>query len=63
MHYRCNLLFVMGVVNGLPVFACIENILVLYSRIVIVCKYAKPIDYVISLGMFKVELTDEIIFL
>ena len=26
-------------------------------------KYAKPIDYVFSLRMFEVELTDEIIFL
>ena len=49
--------------DGLPVFACIENILVLYCRIVIVCKYAKLIDYVNSLRMFEVELTDEIIFL
>ena len=37
--------------------------MVVYSKIVIVCKYAKPIHYVISLKMFEVELTDEIIFL
>ena len=63
VHYRSNLIFVIDVVDGLPVFACIENILVLYSRNVIVCKYAKPMVYVISLRMFEVELTDEIMFL
>ena len=51
------------VVNGLPVFACIEKILVLCGKVVAVCKYAKPIDYVVSLRMFEVELTDGVMFL
>ena len=61
--YANNLVFVVDVINDIPVFATIHKMLVCKGEVIAVCKYLKPIKFHRVFRLFEVELTDQLMFL
>ena len=61
--YANNLVFIVDVIDNIPVFVTIHKILVCKGEVVAVCKYLKPIKFHCISRLFEVELTDQLMCL
>ena len=61
--YANNLVFIVDVIDNIPVFATIDKILVYKGEVIAVCNYLKAVQFHCILRLFEVELTDQLLFL
>ena len=60
--YRPGTVFILDMENDVPVFGLIEQVLLYNFKIIVVCRYVKPLQFIVHLHVYCVKITDKHLF-
>ena len=60
--YRPGTVFIFDMENDVPVFGLIEQVLLYNFKIIVVCRYVKPLLFIVHLHVYSVKITDKHLF-